>query len=90
MGRTKPTRRQAVLACALAPALLQAEEVPRKPTTLADYQLEILKLRHGKFLTPERLEATRQALVSMQATAERLRRARVADEPATIFSPDLP
>ncbi|HZT82051.1 MAG TPA: hypothetical protein VFA26_17625, partial [Gemmataceae bacterium] len=60
--------------------------------TVADALSEAVKLRYGKQLTEAQLKRVKQSIQRGQATAGILRRTRLAngDEPAFVFSADVP
>jgi hypothetical protein len=91
MPRHRLTRRQLGLAAlaAAAPAAAAQDEKP-KPPSAADALLEIVKLRYGKQLDEAKLKAVRGNLQRDLATAEKLHKLEVADEPAFAFSAELP
>lgn len=92
------TRRQfaqaatvAVAAGAPAAPVSAAEERPALVVT-ADLLLEVAKLRYARALTAAQLEPLRDSIFRGLAMGQRLRamKLRNADEPAVVFSPDVP
>jgi hypothetical protein len=102
---SQPTRRQFTTALAVAVAApLLAEEAsavapppaastPANPRAAsADGLVEVVRARYGKHLTEAKLKRIRASILSGLSSAERLRKVKLrnADEPAFIFSADVP
>jgi hypothetical protein len=92
-NRRQFTRALAALTAAplLAPAealASQAEGATNAPQALGEF----LRLRYGKHLTEEQLKRVRQRVEAQLASAERMKKIPLknSDEPAVIFSADVP
>ena len=61
------------------------------PASAADALLEAVRIRFGKNLTPEQLDAVKRSLNRHQFLANRLKQFKLknGDEPATVFSAEV-
>jgi hypothetical protein len=85
------TRSLALLAA--APAAAAAQEPPKpQVTSVAQGLTEVVRLRYGKFVSDEQLEDIKRSIDRGQTSANRLKQFKLtnADEPAFIFSPEVP
>jgi hypothetical protein len=89
---------KALAAIAATPAVLIADETPAKPrpaeptASVPDALLEVVRIRFGKQLSPEQLEAVKRSLNRQQFLANRMKQFKVknGDEPAFVFSAEVP
>jgi hypothetical protein len=79
------------LAAAPAPAQQPAAPKAEGPAAAAEALLVVLRLRHGKHLTPEQLVAVERNIAGGLAGADRLNQfpLKNSDEPAFAFTPDV-
>ncbi len=81
---------RAIAALAVTPAAAVADEPkpPEKPATVPDALLEVVRIRFGKHLSPEQMEAVKRNLNRQQFLANRLKQFKLknGDEPAVVFS----
>lgn len=88
------TRRQFAAAAAVAASAPTVPAADERPAVVvaADLLLEVAKLRYGKGLTAAQLPQVRDSILRGLLSGQRLRALRLtnADEPAVVFSPDVP
>ncbi len=82
----------APLAAVAEPAAAQDKPPPKPegPAGMAQALTEVVRLRYGKHLSDEQLQAVQRGLTGSLASAERLAKVPLknGDEPAFTFSPD--
>jgi hypothetical protein len=88
-----PSRREFAAAAALLGVAGLAEAQPGTPRPdPAEAMVAMIRARFGKHLSDEQVEALKRRLTGLELTAERMKRVQLtnADEPAFIFSADVP
>jgi hypothetical protein len=98
MDETRLTRRQFATAAATGGAAVAAGAVPAlqafeqpEATTDAQALYEMIRIRYGQYLDAEQLKRVRASVERNVQMATRLRKFPVGqDDPATVFTPDVP
>jgi hypothetical protein len=100
-GAAPTTRREfhkTITLMAATPLTTGLESAPAEaaqtqpPRTSAEALIELVRIRYGKHLDDEQLQAVRRSIERQLLSAELLRKSRLknSDEPDFVFSPDLP